>query len=86
MNENQAKQIAKDNSLNVSSTKVTVLDGRFWHTHQALRHEIKIGNAICFYETDMGGCSCWKVEFNNKIIPAYKKASAILKAVELQIN
>jgi hypothetical protein len=86
MNEKQAKQIAKENNLKVSGTKVSILDGRFWWDVPAKRHEIKIGDAVCFYETDRGGCACWEVEFNNEIFARYYKAEAIIKAVELQVK
>jgi len=76
----------KENKLKVTSTKISILDGRFWWDVPAKRHEIKIGDAVCFYETDRGGCACWEVEFNNEIFARYYKAEAIIKAVELQVK
>ena len=86
MNEKQAKQIALENNLSVSSTKITKLENRFVWGRQAKRYEIKIGNIVCFYETDKGGCACWYVDFNNQTDRIGYKSDAIMKAVELQLN
>jgi hypothetical protein len=89
MNEKTAKLIAKENNLSVSSTKITILQNRFFNGIPAKRHEIKIGNVTCFYETDKGGSACWQIEQNGIIIEPNKgfyKSEAIFKAVNLQIN
>lgn len=86
MNEKQAREYAKQNGLNVSSTKIIDL-GVDYYGRQAKLYEVKVGSFVCSYDTRTGGAACWKILKNDEIVTnkLLYKSEAIFEASKLQI-
>jgi hypothetical protein len=91
INEKQAIELAVKKGLTVSKVKKTKMPELDFYGKNIINSEIKVGNAVCFHSTNLGGSGSWRVFVDGVEILrqdgskySFYKGQAIEKAVEIQ--